>query len=109
VYSSDSLMTRLSQMGYAIFHKEVNLMSSGITCAEFSLVKLDIKCPDQYTKLAKALQTSSRSSATSGSTAHLKNKKRSSVSSTDLLPNLDKFRQQVARATITYPANRFIY
>jgi hypothetical protein len=51
---TDSLMARLTNMGYAVFHKEVNLLSSGNSCAEFSLVKLDIECPEVYTKLAKA-------------------------------------------------------
>eukprot|EP00603_Paraphysomonas_imperforata_P010739 CAMPEP_0114449710 /NCGR_PEP_ID=MMETSP0104-20121206/76_1 /TAXON_ID=37642 ORGANISM="Paraphysomonas imperforata, Strain PA2" /NCGR_SAMPLE_ID=MMETSP0104 /ASSEMBLY_ACC=CAM_ASM_000202 /LENGTH=512 /DNA_ID=CAMNT_0001621811 /DNA_START=41 /DNA_END=1579 /DNA_ORIENTATION=- len=115
VEAIDNLLARLTTLGYAIFHKEVNLMSTALSCAEFGLVKLDIKCPASYTKLAKALSSRvmTSSTASSGSSVHLKNKKRAgdqiSLSSIDLMPTVHALKKEVAASTIDFPMNRFIY
>ena len=52
--STDTLLTRLSNRGFAVTHQEVNLLSDGLSCAEFSLVRLDLQCPEAYAFLARA-------------------------------------------------------
>jgi hypothetical protein len=117
-------------MGYAVFHKEVNLLSGDVSCAEFSLVKLDLRCPAEYSQLAKATYAAARRSGsrrkendtatiTTSSGSGSGSSSSGSGSSGGLFPTttLDKkavadearYRRKVSNVVIELPTNRFVY
>lgn len=84
-------MSRLGALGYALFHKEVNLLSDKISCAEFSLVRLDLQCPESYSRLARALRLLDDKPA-----------------SADRQRAVESCRREVDDAVLALPDNRFV-
>ena len=98
-------MSRLTNLGYANFHKEVNLLSAGASCAEFSLVKLDISCPPQFTELAETLNLRR---------LKLREYKKNMTEQLyaeyrDIMVKLKAINHVVDKTTIELPYNKYIY